>query len=145
MPTFMVNHDIWGAACLNIWGLFRLALQMPCAFVPNISVYSNISELFSHYQKKPNFFGRPLIPTEPQRVYQTVMILNDLHPGERGRVTGIEGGHCFRQKLALRGVAEGCMLTMISPSHGPVAVEVKGSTLALGRRMGRKIQVVKVE
>ncbi|WFN33958.1 ferrous iron transport protein A [Methanogenium sp. S4BF] len=73
------------------------------------------------------------------------MILNELHPGERGRVTGIEGGHRLRQKLALRGIAEGCMLTMVSSSCGPVAVEVRGSTLALGRCMARNIQVVKVE
>ncbi|WP_165076944.1 FeoA family protein [Methanogenium sp. MK-MG] len=74
------------------------------------------------------------------------MILNELHPGERGRVTGIDGGHCFQQKLALRGVAEGCTLTMVSSSCcGPVAVEVRGSTLALGRCMARHIQVVKVE
>lgn len=73
------------------------------------------------------------------------MILNDLHPGERGRVTGIEGGHCLQQKLALRGVAEGCTLTMVSSSCGPVAVEVRGSTLALGRCMARQIQVVKVD
>gem|GEM_PF-1620079 len=118
---------------------------MPCAFVSFFSVLPNISELFTPYQKKPNFFGLSLIPTEPQRVYQTVMILNDLHPGERGRVTGIDGGHCMQQKLALRGIVEGCMLTMISSSCGPVAVEVKGSTLALGRCMARHIQVVKVE
>jgi len=51
----------------------------------------------------------------------------------------------MQQKLALRGIVEGCMLTMISSSCGPVAVEVKGSTLALGRCMARHIQVVKVE
>lgn len=76
---------------------------------------------------------------------EIVMILNELHPGERGRVTGIEGGHRLRQKLALRGIAEGCVLTMVSSSCGPVAVEVRGSTLALGRCMARHIQVVMVE
>lgn len=73
------------------------------------------------------------------------MILNELHPGERSRVTGIEGGHCIRQKLALRGVAEGCTLTMVSSSCGPVTVEIRGDTVAIGRCMARHIQVVKVE
>ena len=86
-----------------------------------------------------------LIPTEPQRVYQTVMILNELHPGERGRVTGIVGGRRLQQKLALRGIAEGCTLTMVSSSCGPVAVEFRGNTVALGRCMAHHIQIVRVE
>ncbi len=73
------------------------------------------------------------------------MILNELHPGERGRVTEIEGGHCIRQKLALRGIAEGCTLTMVSSSCGPIAVEFRGNTVALGRCMARHIQIVQVE
>ncbi|MFA5396382.1 MAG: ferrous iron transport protein A [Methanomicrobiales archaeon] len=72
------------------------------------------------------------------------MILNELHPGERGRVTGVDGGPCLQQKLALRGISEGCTLTMVS-SCGPVAVEFRGNTVALGRCMARNIKIVKVE
>ncbi len=73
------------------------------------------------------------------------MILNELRPGERGRITGIDGGPCLQQKLALRGLAKGCTLTMVSSSCGPVAVEFRGNTVALGRCMARNIKIIKVE
>ena len=72
------------------------------------------------------------------------MILSDLAHSDSARVTSIEGGMGLRQQLALRGIAEGCILKMISSSRGPVIVEVKGSTIALGRRMARKIRVARL-
>ena len=50
----------------------------------------------------------------------------------------------MRQQLALHGVAEGCMLKIISRSYGPVIVELNGNTLALGRGMARKIRVMRL-
>jgi ferrous iron transport protein A len=72
------------------------------------------------------------------------MMLTDLNSHDRARITTIEGGPGFRQQLALRGIAEGCTVKIISCSRGPVIVEVKGSTLALGRGMARKIRVLRL-
>lgn len=72
------------------------------------------------------------------------MMLTDLYSNDCARITAIEGGQGLRQQLALRGIAEGCTLKIISSSRGPVVVEVKGSTLALGRGMARRIRVVRL-
>ncbi|KQC04236.1 MAG: hypothetical protein APR53_00200 [Methanoculleus sp. SDB] len=72
------------------------------------------------------------------------MMLTDLNSNDRARVTAIVGGHGFRQQLALRGIADGCTVKIISCSRGPVIVEVKGSILALGRGMAQKIRVMRL-
>ena len=72
------------------------------------------------------------------------MMLTDLNSNDFAHITAIEGGHGFRQQLALRGIAEGCTVKIISCSRGPVIVEVKGSILALGRGMAQKIRVMRL-
>lgn len=72
------------------------------------------------------------------------MMLIDLDSDDCVRVMAVEGGRCMRQQLALHGIAEGCMLKIISRSSGPVVVEVNRNTLALGRGMARKIRVMRL-
>jgi ferrous iron transport protein A len=73
------------------------------------------------------------------------MMLTDLDSNDSARITTIEGGHGLRQQLALRGIAEGCTLKIISCSCGPVVVEMKGCTIALGRGMAQKIRVMRLD
>jgi Fe2+ transport system protein FeoA len=72
--------------------------------------------------------------------YSDSMPLNQLVPGERGRVMAIEGGHGIRQKLFLRGLFEGSIVRVIS-CYGPVTVEVDRNTVSLGRGMAQKVIV----
>lgn len=72
------------------------------------------------------------------------MILTRLKTNERARVIAIEGGEQVKQALYLRGLSEGGVFRMISGERGPVLIEIKGSTLAIGRGMAKKIRVTKV-
>ena len=72
------------------------------------------------------------------------MKLTQLHKNDVARVIAIEGGLGTRQQLCLRGLSEGITLRMISCTHGPVLVDIKGYTLALGRGMAQKVVVEKV-
>lgn len=73
------------------------------------------------------------------------MFLNTVSPGSRVCVTAVDGGHGTRQNLALRGIAEGSVVTVVSSSHGPVVVGVQGTTVALGRGMAAKVRVRRME
>ncbi len=72
--------------------------------------------------------------------YGDTMPLNQLKPGEQGRVMVIEGGRGIRQKLFLRGLFEGSVVRVIS-CYGPVTVEVDRNTVSIGRGMAQKIVV----
>ena len=73
------------------------------------------------------------------------MFMNTVPPGSRVYVTAVEGGHGTRQNLALRGITEGSVVTVISSAHGPVVVSVQGGTVALGRGMAAKVRVRRME
>jgi Fe2+ transport system protein FeoA len=73
------------------------------------------------------------------------MKLTQLHENDLARVVAVEGGPGFRQQLCLRGLCEGTKLRMLSCTHGPVLVDIKGYTLALGRGMAHRIVVEKVQ
>ena len=68
------------------------------------------------------------------------MILSQLGTGETATIVAIEGGRGLRQKLFLRGLLEGKVVTVVSNS-GPVVVEVDRNVIAIGRGMARKIDV----
>jgi len=71
-----------------------------------------------------------------------IRMLNELRPGEWGRIIAIGGGWGIRQRLSLRGISEGTIVRMISCGHGPTVVEVNRSIIALGRGMTQKIRVM---
>ena len=71
------------------------------------------------------------------------MMLHQLKPNEIAKILAIEGGHNLRQKLTLRGIAEGSFLRVIS-CHGPVTVEVDRNIVSIGRGMARKIRVMRI-
>lgn len=71
------------------------------------------------------------------------MMLTQLKPGELAKIIVIDGGCHHRQKLSLRGIAEGSILRVIS-NIGPVTVEVDRNTVSIGRGMAHKIRVMRV-
>ena len=73
------------------------------------------------------------------------MFLADLQQGDRARILSIEGGQGFRHKLLSRGVAEGCVVKVISNSGGPVIVELNRNTIALGMGMAGRILVHRMD
>ncbi len=70
-----------------------------------------------------------------------IMMLSDLSQGQRARILAIEGGKGLRQKLLLRGISEGSVVTVVSNSQGPVLIEINRSTIALGAGMAARIRV----
>lgn len=69
--------------------------------------------------------------------------LNNLKPGEEGRVVFIRGGKQASQRILDMGLTPGTYFTMVNaaPFHGPIEVEVRGSSLALGRRLAGQVYV----
>ena len=68
--------------------------------------------------------------------------LSDVAPGSRVRLAGMDAGHGLRARLAAMGLVPGVEVLMVkNGGGGPAVVEVKGSRLALGRGMARKIRV----
>jgi Fe2+ transport system protein FeoA len=70
-------------------------------------------------------------------------MLTQLKTGEIARIVAINGGQMLRQNLLLRGVDQGSIIRVIS-NMGPVTIEVDRNTVALGRGMAQKIQVLRV-
>ena len=66
--------------------------------------------------------------------------LNQLKPGELGRVIIVEGGRGIRQTLFLRGLFEGSVVRVIS-CCGPVTVEIDRNMISIGRGMAQKVVV----
>lgn len=77
---------------------------------------------------------------ESVNIIMKICMLNEVEPGEQGKIITIEGGRGLRQKLFLRGLIEGKVVRILS-SYGPVTVEVDRSIVAIGRGMAQKIVV----
>lgn len=71
------------------------------------------------------------------------MKLTELRPGETGVVSQVNCGHGAEKKLSSRGIKRGRRIKMVSSSRGPVVVEGRGSRMAIGRGMARRIEVVR--
>ncbi|MFO7792107.1 MAG: FeoA family protein [Candidatus Saliniplasma sp.] len=71
------------------------------------------------------------------------MKLAQLSPGELAMIVNIHGGRGFKQKLALKGITENCIVRIIS-SHGRITLEVNRNTVSIGRGMAAKIRVRRI-
>ncbi len=71
------------------------------------------------------------------------MPLTQLSANKKARITVLQGGSRFHQKLEIIGIREGQTIRMISkqPLRGPLTVEVGGSQVTIGRGMAQKIIV----
>jgi len=76
-------------------------------------------------------------------MYNYIMMLTQLRPGEIARIVAIDGGHGLRQKLYLRGICEGNIIRLIS-CRGPITVEIDRSVVSIGRGMAQKVRVVRL-
>ena len=73
--------------------------------------------------------------------------LTMLHPYNQGKITQIEGGHRFKQRMESLGIRNGKIITVKSrqPFHGPLTIEVCGTQMPIGRGMAQKIQVERID
>lgn len=69
--------------------------------------------------------------------------LSNLKPGEEGVVSFIRAGRRAYQRLLDMGLTKGTRVRVLNsaPFHGPIEVEVRGSTLALGRGLAGHVFV----
>ncbi len=70
--------------------------------------------------------------------------LDSLRPGDRGRIVHIEGGPGLVRKLSLMGFTPGTIVEVVSVFRGPVLVRVRGSVVAIGRGVARRIIVERI-
>jgi DtxR family Mn-dependent transcriptional regulator len=75
-----------------------------------------------------------------------IVNLHDLRPGQKGEIVSIETGFHAKRRLEDMGLTPGTRIRIlrVAPFGGPIEISVRGSRLAIGRGMSRRI-VVKVE
>jgi Fur family ferric uptake transcriptional regulator len=69
-----------------------------------------------------------------------VLPLCEMAPGERGEVESLAGGRGLRRRLGELGLVPGTAVEVLG-SRGPVLVLVRGSRVAIGRGMARKVMI----
>ncbi len=71
------------------------------------------------------------------------MLLSEMEGGDRGVITGLQGGHGMVGRLTAMGIRTGKKLTKVSGMFGggPVVVQVEGTQVAVGRGMASRIEV----
>lgn len=69
--------------------------------------------------------------------------LSNLKPGEEGKVKFIRGGRQSSRRIQDMGLTPGTYLKMVNaaPFKGPVEVEVRGTSLALGRSLASQVYI----
>lgn len=69
--------------------------------------------------------------------------LIDLKEGEKGLITGLDGGHGFINKLEALGIRKGVVIEKKSSQFmkGPVCIKIGACQVALGFGMARRIFV----
>ena len=72
-----------------------------------------------------------------------IKTLEDLKPGEGGRIAQINGGHGMVGRLAALGIRPGRRITKLSSGfmRGPVTIEVDRAQMAIGFGMAKRILV----
>ncbi len=72
--------------------------------------------------------------------------LAELFLGEIARVEEIIAGHRATQRLSGMGITIGSKIKVLSqaPFKGPVQIEIRGTRLALGQGLARKIIVTRI-
>ena len=67
--------------------------------------------------------------------------LAQVPPGKNAKIVRIAGGSTLIARLYQMGILPGTVVKVIMNSGGPVIIEVKNSSVALGRGMAHKILV----
>lgn len=72
------------------------------------------------------------------------MSLIQLNENKKAKITSLEGGHCFRERLISMGLNVGREIEKKSSGHGPVVIKATEITLIIGVAMAHKIIVEEV-
>ncbi len=75
---------------------------------------------------------------------EAVLPLSDLAPGECGEVESLAGGRGARRRLAELGLTPGTVVEVLA-SRGPALCLVRGSRVAVGQGMARKVMIRRAE
>jgi DtxR family Mn-dependent transcriptional regulator len=69
--------------------------------------------------------------------------LTNLKPDEEGKIAYIRGGKRSTRRILDMGLTPGTFFRMVNsaPFNGPVEIEVRGTSLALGRKLASKVYV----
>ena len=69
--------------------------------------------------------------------------LDSLPPHTRAEIVDLPAGHGAARRLAELGIFSGAQVTIVrlAPLGGPVLLDVRGSLVALGRRLAHRIWV----
>lgn len=80
---------------------------------------------------------------EEEGSFKLLTELSNLKPGEEGEIAFIRGGTTACQRLLDMGLTRGTRVRVVNaaPFRGPVEVEVRGSTLAIGRGLASHVFV----
>ena len=80
---------------------------------------------------------------DDSRLEKKAISLTDLPLGKVGIVFQIDSGHGACKRLNELGIIPGARIELVNKiTSGPVMIRVKGSKLALGRGLARKVKVV---
>jgi len=81
--------------------------------------------------------------TEAGERHPLITQLSNLRPGEKGRVAFMRGGKHACQRLIDMGLTHDSYVRMVNaaPFKGPVEVEIRGTSLALGRQLAAQVFV----
>lgn len=73
-----------------------------------------------------------------------IVNLHDLRPGQTGEIVSIETGFHAKRRLEDMGLTPGTRIRIlrVAPLGGPIEILVRGSRLAIGRGMSRRILVM---
>lgn len=70
-----------------------------------------------------------------------VVTLDMLPPGSRARVVHIDAGTRALRRLIEMGITPGTVVEIVRNYGGPILVRVRGTIIALGKGMARKVLV----
>ena len=81
--------------------------------------------------------------TDDVEIVGSVMSLLHLRVGMKGVIARIDGGRGACKRLNELGLIPGTQIEMVNNIHnGPVMIKVKGSKLAIGRGLAKKVLIV---
>lgn len=69
-----------------------------------------------------------------------------MKPGEKGKITALQGGRGFQRKMSTMGVRVGKVIEVMArqPAGGPMVIKIENFTVTLGRGMAMKVSVEKI-
>lgn len=78
-----------------------------------------------------------------RHMQRNLMAITELKPGEKGIITSIKGNRRVVQRLADLGLTPKTAIHILktAPLNGPIEVTVRGSKLAIGREIAKRILV----